>query len=78
MPEMKISQKKPYLIDEKPRKVAWCACGESSDQPYCDGSHKGSDFRPLVVNVEKEDKIAWCGCRHSNNKPYCDGSHSKL
>ena len=22
----------------------WCSCGKSSKQPFCDGSHKGTDF----------------------------------
>ena len=24
----------------------WCTCGKSSKQPFCDGSHKGSNFNP--------------------------------
>ena len=24
----------------------WCACGRSKSQPFCDGSHKGTEFRP--------------------------------
>ena len=23
----------------------WCACGRSKTQPFCDGSHKGTEFR---------------------------------
>jgi len=22
----------------------WCTCGKSSKQPFCDGSHKGTEF----------------------------------
>ncbi|HIH09147.1 MAG TPA: CDGSH iron-sulfur domain-containing protein [Candidatus Diapherotrites archaeon] len=25
---------------EAGKKSAWCACGRSSNQPFCDGSHK--------------------------------------
>lgn len=74
----KIAQKSPYVLDEKPGKKAWCSCGLSRKQPYCDGSHKGTGFQPVVVEIAKEGKVAWCGCKHTQNPPYCDGTHSKL
>ena len=74
----KIAQKSPYVIDVKPGKYAWCACGLSSNQPYCDGSHKGTSFSPVIEEVKEEEKIAWCGCKHSKNGVYCDGSHNKI
>ena len=72
-------QRQPYVIKETPGKKAWCACGESEKQPYCDGSHSrnGTGKTPTVVNIEAEKTVAWCGCKESRNKPYCDGSHSK-
>ena len=42
------------------------------------GSHKGTDFSPIIVDNEKEGNIAWCGCKSTGNPPYCDGTHSKL
>jgi CDGSH-type Zn-finger protein len=72
-------QNAPYLKDETPRKVAWCACGQSENQPYCDGSHsrKNTGMAPVVVEITEEKKVAWCGCRRSGKKPFCDGSHSR-
>ena len=78
MADGQIAQKKPYLVQEAGGKVAWCACGRSARQPYCDGSHKGTEFRPLIVEVEGGRTIAWCGCKHSGRKPFCDGTHSRL
>lgn len=80
MPEPKIAQRSPYVCDQKPGRVAWCACGHSANQPYCDGSHGrlNTGITPIVVEVAEERKVAWCGCKHSGNKPYCDGTHSKL
>ncbi|MFT4651259.1 MAG: CDGSH-type Zn-finger protein, partial [Flavobacteriales bacterium] len=26
----------------------WCSCGQSKKQPFCDGSHKGTEFRPAA------------------------------
>ena len=70
----------PYVVTEKPGKVAWCACGEAQTDPYCDGSHArlGTDKQPIVVVVEAEGKIAWCGCKEAASRPYCNGSHAKL
>jgi CDGSH-type Zn-finger protein len=70
-----VTQKKPFIIEEKARKVAWCSCGKSANQPYCDGSHKECGMSPIVVELTEDKKVAWCGCRHSKNLPYCDGSH---
>ena len=73
-------QNAPYVVDEGPRKVAWCACGESEKQPYCDGSHarKNTGKQPIIVEISEAKKVAWCGCKQSGNKPYCDGTHSRL
>ena len=74
----KIVQKMPYVLTDEKKKYTWCACGESANQPFCDGSHKGSGFTPVIIENEKEGNIAWCGCKHSSNKPFYDGSHSEL
>jgi CDGSH-type Zn-finger protein len=76
--EPKVAQKKPFVMKVKPGNYAWCACGKSSDQPYCDGSHKGTGFKPVVEKVEEEKNVAWCGCKHTGTAPFCDGSHKEL
>ena len=78
MSKPEIPQKKPYVIQLKAGTYAWCACGKSSNQPYCDGSHKGSEFSPIIEKIEEDKTIAWCGCKHSGNKPYCDGTHKSI
>ena len=74
----KIAQKSPYVVELEPKKYAWCACGQSNNQPYCDGSHKGSEFSPIIVDVAESKKVALCGCKQSGNKPHCDGTHKSL
>ena len=74
----KCSQKAPYVLKGEKKKYAWCACGESKKQPFCDGAHKGTGFVPVIVDNEKDGNIAWCGCKVSGNSPYCDGSHKCL
>ncbi len=56
----------------------WCACGLSKNQPFCDGSHKVTDIRPMKYTAEKDGKVFFCGCKHSGTKPICDGTHAKL
>ena len=78
MTDPEVPQKAPYVIDVEPGRYAWCSCGRSNKQPYCDGSHSGTGMVPLVCEVDAAGKKAWCGCKHTGNPPYCDGSHSKL
>jgi CDGSH-type Zn-finger protein len=56
----------------------WCACGRSSNQPFCDGSHAGSEFEPLEHKAEKNETVWFCACKQTSNRPLCDGSHSAL
>jgi len=72
------AQKSPYVLTGEKKKYAWCVCGKSEKQPFCDGSHKGTEFSPIIVDNTKEGNIAWCGCKATGNSPYCDGTHSKL
>jgi len=55
----------------------WCACGESKAQPFCDGSHKGTDFVPLKYDADESKKVFFCGCKATGAQPLCDGSHSQ-
>ena len=61
----------------KRKKYVWCACGKSSNQPFCDGKHKGTNITPIVFENKKEGNIALCGCKMTENPPYCDGTHSR-
>jgi len=73
-----IAQKEPYGMEVEPGTYAWCACGRSQNQPYCDGSHKVTSFKPIVEKITEKKKVWWCGCKHSGNKPFCDGTHNTL
>lgn len=75
----KIAQRLPYTVElEEGRKYAWCACGLSQSQPFCDGSHKGSAFSPIVFTAEKSGTAFLCGCKHSKDGQFCDGTHKGL
>lgn len=79
MDKAKIAQKAPYAVEvEADKNYAWCSCGESTNQPFCDGSHKGSSFKPEIVKFEEAKTVYFCGCKQSNNGCYCDGTHKGL
>ncbi len=77
---------KPAIADNKPIEVAlvagetyhWCACGRSQNQPFCDGSHRGTEFVPLEVRVDSSASAYLCMCKQTGDPPYCDGSHVGL
>jgi CDGSH-type Zn-finger protein len=73
-----IADKKPVVTELAAGKYWWCACGQSKNQPYCDGSHKGSGFVPLEFNLPATKRVALCACKHTASAPFCDGSHKKL
>jgi CDGSH-type Zn-finger protein len=74
-----VAQKAPYIVDvEAGKSYAWCSCGRSNAQPFCDGSHKGTGFAPTIHKAEKDGKVAFCGCKHAKTPPFCDGSHNSL
>ena len=56
-----MAQTVPIIANVKPIKVEleagnnyfWCQCGLSQSQPFCDGSHAGTDIKPLRFTAEK-------------------------
>lgn len=79
-PEPVIASYKPYLRELKAgRTIAWCRCGRSRRQPYCDGhSHIGTGFEPLHYTMQADEEVLLCGCKHTGTPPFCDGTHSNL
>jgi CDGSH-type Zn-finger protein len=73
-----IAQKFPAVQKAEKGTYYWCACGKSKAQPFCDGSHKGSEFTPLKVEISEAKTVAWCQCKHTKNPPFCDGSHKQV
>jgi len=78
-PTPDIAGKEPVAVElEAGKTYFWCACGKSANQPFCDGSHKGTAFEPLKFTAEKSGTAWLCACKRSADKPYCDGTHKSL
>ena len=78
MSEPKIAATRPAVVELEPGTYFWCECGLSEKQPFCDGSHAGTEFTPLKVELDEKKRVALCQCKHTANPPYCDGAHAQL
>lgn len=75
----KIAQKSPYAVDiEAGKSYWWCSCGKSTKQPFCDGSHQGTEFTPVTFEAAATKTVYFCGCKATAKAPLCDGSHNAL
>ncbi len=75
----KVASRTPIRVElEEGKEYFYCACGRSSDQPFCDGSHEGSGFTPLSFVAEKSGKALLCRCKQTATPPYCDGAHARV
>ncbi|KAK6166414.1 hypothetical protein SNE40_023110 [Patella caerulea] len=81
-----IFDKKPFRIELQADKLySWCACGQSHNQPFCDGTHKTlwgthekktvPKWRPHRFKVEETKEYWLCNCKQTDNRPFCDGTH---
>jgi glutamate synthase domain-containing protein 2/CDGSH-type Zn-finger protein len=76
----------PIIADNKPtpanldagEQYHWCACGQSKNQPFCDGSHAGTEFSPVAFTADADGEAFLCACKHTGNAPFCDGTHAQF
>jgi CDGSH-type Zn-finger protein len=79
MTEPLIAAKAPIAVDvEAGRTYWWCACGRSAQQPFCDGSHRGTGITPVRHEPAASGKAWFCACKQSARAPLCDGTHKTL
>jgi len=75
MKKLYLSAKMPVLVTLEPGPFAWCSCGKSSNQPFCDGTHRGTKFTPVLFKIAEKREEWLCQCKNSKNAPFCDESH---
>lgn len=79
MTEPIVAATKPCLAElRKGRTYYWCSCGRSRRQPYCDGSHAGTEFLPVAYTAPADEEVLLCACKKTGQRPFCDGSHNNL
>jgi CDGSH-type Zn-finger protein len=77
--DVRVAGRSPAAVElQAGKNYAFCVCGLSEDQPFCDGSHKGTPFKPHVFKAERSETRWFCMCKHTKNAPYCDGTHESL
>jgi CDGSH iron-sulfur domain-containing protein 3 len=78
MSQPTIAARIPIVLELEPNTYWWCRCGRAKKQPFCDGSHQGTDFLPLQFTLTEKKQVALCQCKHTATPPFCDGSHKNL
>ncbi len=73
-----VAGKEPIEAHLEPGEYWWCSCGRSRNQPFCDGSHQGTEFSPMPFKVTTAGPVWLCACKHTANPPFCDGAHELL
>lgn len=74
-----VAQKAPIPVEvEEGKSYFWCVCGKSANQPFCDGTHQGTEFTPMKWTAGETKRVFFCACKHTEGQPFCDGSHNKL
>jgi CDGSH-type Zn-finger protein len=73
-----MSENLPLPVDLEPGTYYWCSCGMSRTGPFCDGSHKGTNYEPVAFVVTAKKKMSLCRCRRTKNPPFCDGTHARV
>jgi CDGSH iron-sulfur domain-containing protein 3 len=77
-PTPHIADTRPTVLELDAGTYAFCTCGYSQNQPFCDGAHIGKGFVPQTVQLDQPKKIAFCLCKHSKAGHQCDGSHRNV
>lgn len=51
-----IADKNRAVLELEAGTYYYCTCGQSKNQPFCDGGHKGTDFTPMQFKLEEKKR----------------------
>lgn len=69
----------PVVAEVEAGKTYWfCQCGKSKSQPWCDGSHSGTQYTPMEWVAPHSRSYQFCTCKLTAKAPICDKSHEKI
>lgn len=87
LPKVFATQPTAFKV-EKDKTYAWCTCGLSAKNPFCDGGHKQLAFeengetimpyKSLKFTAQEDGEVWLCNCKQTKNPPFCDGSHNNI
>ncbi len=73
-----IAAKRPAVLELAAGTYYYCRCGLAKDQPFCDGSHKGTAFSPMEFSLSEAKRVLLCQCKRTATPPFCDGMHKHI
>ncbi len=76
--ETTIFDIKPTVIALESGTYYMCSCGLSQNQPFCNGAHEGTAYKPVVFELTEAKQVAFFMCRHTAKAPFCDATHHNL
>lgn len=74
----KTTVNEPAVLTLAKGDYLYCQCGFSKNQPFCDGSHHGTKFQPMLFTIKKERDYKLCQCKMCEKGPFCDNTHLKM
>jgi CDGSH-type Zn-finger protein len=73
-----IAGRRSIKLELKAGTYTWCSCGRSATQPFCDDSHKGTEFTPVTFELTEDRRVSLCLCKRTKTPGICDGTHRTL
>ncbi|MBM4064627.1 MAG: hypothetical protein FJ266_03155 [Planctomycetes bacterium] len=46
----------PFVTKLEPGTYYWCTCAETKKQPFCDGSHEGTEHEPQIFTISEKNR----------------------